>query len=96
MSGVSVGVLTLRGPNADVIERMTGVSVTGEWVLWTLTAEWADTVSDPSEESLLSNAPGVNRKEAREGGTRRGLVFWVLRICHVPEPDSVYVLDGDG
>jgi hypothetical protein len=71
-SGVSVGVLTLRGPNADVIERMTGVSVTGEWVLWTLTAECADTVSDPSEESLLSNAPGVNRKEVREGARDRG------------------------
>jgi hypothetical protein len=67
MSGVSVGALTLIGPNADVIEWMAGVSVAGEWVLWTLTAECADTVSDPSEESLLSNTPGANRKEVREG-----------------------------
>jgi hypothetical protein len=67
-SGVSVGVL-LIGPNADVIEQIdaAGFSVTGEWVLWTLTVECADMVSDPSEESLLSNAPGANRKEVREG-----------------------------
>jgi hypothetical protein len=32
-----------------------------------LTAECADTVSDPSEESLLSNAPGVNRKVVQDG-----------------------------
>jgi hypothetical protein len=31
-----------------------------------LTAECADTVSDPSEESLVSNDPGVYRKEVRE------------------------------
>jgi hypothetical protein len=63
----------LIGPKADVIERMmVGFSVSGEWVLWMLTAECADTVSDPSEESLLSNAPGVNRKEVREGARDGG------------------------
>jgi hypothetical protein len=57
------------GPNADVIEwtDAVGFSVAGEWALCTLTAECADMVSDPSEESLLSNAPGVNRKAVREG-----------------------------
>jgi hypothetical protein len=67
MSGVSVGTSMLIGPKADVIEETVGFSIAGKWVLWTLTAECADMVSDPSEESLLSNAPGVNRKEVREG-----------------------------
>jgi hypothetical protein len=72
-SGFSVDVSMLIGPKADVIERMdaVGFSVSGEWALWMLTAECADMVSDPSEELLLSNAPGVNRKEVREG-TRDG------------------------
>jgi hypothetical protein len=70
--------------------------VAGEWVLWTLTAECADMVSDPSEESLLSNAPGVNRKEVREGVRDGGWYSRVLRICFVPESDPEHVLDGDG
>jgi hypothetical protein len=57
----------LIGPKAEVMEEIVGFSVVGKWVLWTLTAECADIVSDPSDESLLSNAPGVNRKEVRDG-----------------------------
>jgi hypothetical protein len=53
-------------------------------------------VSDPSEESLVSNDPGRVSERGTGRGSRYGLILGVLWIRDVPEPDSKYVLDGDG
>jgi hypothetical protein len=70
-SGVSVGGSTFIRANDTVTESIdtVGVSTAGKPGLWTLcilTAECADSVLDPSDESLGSVAPGVKRNPVCE------------------------------